>query len=51
MNRTEKTTVVESLADRFRATPHLILADYKGMTANALSAIFWSSNDILPTGT
>ena len=33
MNRTEKTTVVESLADRFRATPHLILADYKGMTA------------------
>lgn len=33
MNRTEKTTVVESLAERFRATPHVILADYKGMTA------------------
>jgi large subunit ribosomal protein L10 len=33
VNRTEKTTVVESLAERFRATPHVILADYKGMTA------------------
>jgi large subunit ribosomal protein L10 len=33
VNRTEKTTVVESLTDRFRATPHVILADYKGMTA------------------
>lgn len=33
MNRTEKANVVESLADRFRATPHVILADYKGMTA------------------
>ena len=33
MNRTEKTTVVESLTERFRATPHIILADYKGMTA------------------
>ncbi len=33
MNRSEKTTVVESLSDRFRATPHVILADYKGMTA------------------
>ncbi len=33
MNRTEKTSVVESLAERFRTTPHVILADYKGMTA------------------
>lgn len=33
MNRTEKSTVVESLAARFRATPHVILADYKGLTA------------------
>jgi len=33
VNRTEKTTVVESLTERFRATPHIILADYKGMTA------------------
>ena len=33
MNRYEKTTVVESLAERFRATPHVILADYKGLTA------------------
>jgi large subunit ribosomal protein L10 len=33
VNRTEKTTVVESLAERFRATPHVILADYKGLTA------------------
>jgi large subunit ribosomal protein L10 len=33
VNRTEKTTAVESLADRFRATPHVILADYKGLTA------------------
>jgi len=33
MNRTEKTTVVESLAEKFRTTPHVILADYKGMTA------------------
>ena len=33
MNRSEKTTVVESLAERFRATPHVILADYKGLTA------------------
>ena len=33
MNRTEKTTVVESLQERFRATPHVILADYKGLTA------------------
>ena len=33
MNRTEKTTVVESLAERFRSTPHVILADYKGLTA------------------
>jgi large subunit ribosomal protein L10 len=33
VNRSEKTSVVESLAERFRATPHVILADYRGMTA------------------
>ena len=33
MNRTEKSAVVESLAERFQKTPHVILADYKGMTA------------------
>ena len=33
MNRAEKTNVVESLAEKFKATPHVILADYKGMTA------------------
>jgi len=31
--RSEKATVVESLSERFRATPHVVLADYKGMTA------------------
>ncbi len=33
MNRTEKSNVVESLAEKFRTTPHVILADYRGMTA------------------
>jgi large subunit ribosomal protein L10 len=33
VNRTEKTAVVDSLAERFRSTPHVILADYKGLTA------------------
>jgi len=33
VNRSEKTTVVESLTERFKATPHVILADYKGLTA------------------
>jgi large subunit ribosomal protein L10 len=33
VNRTEKTSVVETLQERFRTTPHVILADYKGMTA------------------
>jgi large subunit ribosomal protein L10 len=33
VNRTEKTNVVESLAEKFRAMPHVILADYKGLTA------------------
>lgn len=33
MNRTEKTTVVDSLAETFKAIPHVILTDYKGMTA------------------
>jgi large subunit ribosomal protein L10 len=33
LNRADKTNVVESLQERFKATPHVILADYKGMTA------------------
>ena len=33
MNRAEKTNVVESLAEKFKAMPHVILADYKGLTA------------------
>ena len=37
MLRSEKATVVESLSERFRATPHVVLADYKGMTAGQAS--------------
>jgi len=33
VNRTEKTAAVASLADRFKATPHLILTDFKGLSA------------------
>ena len=33
MNRTEKTAAVASLADQFKTTPHLILTDFKGMSA------------------
>lgn len=33
MNRTEKTNVVGSLAEKFKTSPHVILADYKGLTA------------------
>jgi large subunit ribosomal protein L10 len=33
VNRTEKTGVVETLTERFGKTPHVILADYKGLTA------------------
>lgn len=33
MNRTEKTNVVTGLAETFRGMPHVILTDYKGMTA------------------
>jgi large subunit ribosomal protein L10 len=33
VNRTDKATVVESLAQSFRAIPHVILTDFKGMTA------------------
>lgn len=34
MNRAEKTQMVESLAELFRSRPHVILADYRGLTAN-----------------
>ena len=33
MNRTEKAAAVESLAESFRAAPHVILTDFKGLTA------------------
>jgi large subunit ribosomal protein L10 len=33
VNRTDKTSVVESLSESFRGMPHVILTDYKGMTA------------------
>jgi len=33
VNRTEKAAAVASLSEAFRATPHLILTDFKGMSA------------------
>jgi large subunit ribosomal protein L10 len=33
VNRVDKTNAVETLAERFKTTPHVILADYKGLTA------------------
>ena len=33
MNRTEKNSVVESLSATFRGMPHVVLTDYRGMTA------------------
>jgi large subunit ribosomal protein L10 len=33
VHRSEKTNVVESLSATFRGMPHVILTDYKGMTA------------------
>ena len=33
MNRTEKAAAVDQLAQSFRAVPHVILTDYRGMTA------------------
>ena len=33
MNRSDKTTVVNALAESFRKIPHVILTDFKGMTA------------------
>ena len=33
MNRTDKNTVVEGLTESFRGMPHVILTDFKGMTA------------------
>lgn len=34
MNRAEKTQMTESLAETFRSKPHVVLADYRGLTAN-----------------
>ena len=34
MNRTEKTTHVESMVEVFRRSPHVVLTDFKGLTAN-----------------
>lgn len=34
MNRTEKTTAVGKMAEAFQKTPHVVLTDYRGMTAN-----------------
>ena len=34
MNRAQKTELVEKMAAAFQATPHVVLTDYKGMTAN-----------------
>jgi len=33
MNRSEKAAAVDQLAESFRAVPHVILTDYRGMTA------------------
>ena len=33
MNRTEKAATITSLAETFRGAPHVILTDFKGMTA------------------
>jgi large subunit ribosomal protein L10 len=33
VNRTDKTAVVDSLAESFRGMPHVILTDFKGMSA------------------
>ncbi len=34
MNRAEKTQMTETLAGTFRSRPHVVLADYRGLTAN-----------------
>lgn len=34
MNRNEKVETVESLAEAFRKSPHVVLADYRGLSAN-----------------
>lgn len=34
MNRADKTRMVGALAETFRAMPHLVLADYRGLSAN-----------------
>lgn len=39
MNRTEKTTMTESLAAAFAANPNVILTDYRGLTANQSSEL------------
>lgn len=39
MNRTEKTTMTESLAAAFAANPNVILTDFRGLTANQSSEL------------
>jgi large subunit ribosomal protein L10 len=34
VNRTEKSAAVDALSQLFRATPHVILTDFKGLTAS-----------------
>lgn len=34
MNRTDKNTTIESMLEAFKKTPHVVLTDYKGLTAN-----------------
>ncbi len=34
MNRAEKKAVAERMAETFRKSPHLVLTDFRGMTAN-----------------
>lgn len=39
MNRTEKTTMAETLAATFAGNPNVILTDYRGLTANQSSEL------------
>ena len=34
MKRTDKTTTVARMEEAFQKTPHVVLTDYKGLTAN-----------------
>lgn len=37
MNRAEKTAFLESVGESFRTTPHLLLTDFRGLSANQTS--------------